>query len=110
MAEVQHVTDQNFESEVLNSDKPVVIDFWAEWCAPCRMMLEAITRLASDFEGRARIGKLNVDENKRTSERYNIRGIPAVFVFKDGELKEEVVGVTSREYLSGLIENHLETL
>jgi thioredoxin 1 len=103
-------TDDTWDEVVLSSKGVVVVEFWAEWCAPCRMMAETITRLGSDFDGRARIGKLNVDENERTTERYDIRGIPAILLFKDGELKEEVIGVTSKDYVAKLIEKHLETV
>lgn len=105
---IELFADDSWDREVLSSKGIVVVDFWAEWCAPCRMMSETIARLARDFAGRARIGKLNVDENAVTSERYNIRGIPAILLFKDGDLKEQVVGVTSRDYLAELIESHLE--
>ncbi len=107
-ASVQTYTDGTWDGEVLSSKGLVVVDFWAEWCAPCRMMSETITLLAHDFEGRATIGKLNVDENERTTERYQIRGLPVIAVIKDGELKAQVVGVSSREHLLQLIEKHLE--
>lgn len=100
-------TDGTWDQDVLKADTPVLVDFWAEWCAPCRMMAPAIEALAEDFGGRAKIGKLNVDENNQISEKYQIRGIPTVLIFKNGEVKEQVVGVTSKENLSKLIEKHL---
>ena len=100
-------TDSTWDSEVLGSDTPVVVDFWAEWCAPCRMMAATIDALAAEYEGKAKIGKLNVDENSSVSDKYQIRGIPTVLIFKNGEVAEQVVGVTSKENLSKLIDKHL---
>jgi thioredoxin 1 len=100
-------TDGTWEQDVLKSDKPVVIDFWAEWCAPCRMMAPTIDALASEYEGKAKVGKLNVDENALVSERYQIRGIPTVLIIKNGQVAEQVVGVTSKDNLSRLIDKHL---
>lgn len=101
------LTDDSWEKEVLQSAVPVLVDFWAEWCAPCRMMAPTIDALAEEFQGRAKVGKLNIDDNAATADRYNIRGIPTVMLFKKGEVAEQLVGVTSRENLSGLIEDHL---
>ncbi len=100
-------TDSTWEQDVLKSDKPVVIDFWAEWCAPCRMMAPAIDALASEYEGKAKVGKLNVDENTEVSAKYQIRGIPTVLIIKNGEVAEQVVGVSSKDNLSKLIDKHL---
>ena len=100
-------TDGTWEQDVLKSDKPVLIDFWAEWCAPCRMMAPTIDALASEYEGKATIGKLNVDENTEVSAKYQIRGIPTVLIIKNGEVAEQVVGVTSKDNLSKLIDKHL---
>jgi len=100
-------TDSTWEQDVLKSDQPVVIDFWAEWCAPCRMMAPTIDALASEYEGKAKVGKLNVDENALVSERYQIRGIPTVLIIKNGQVAEQVVGVTSKDNLSKLIDKHL---
>ena len=99
-------TDAKWSEEVLSSSQPVVVDFWAEWCAPCKMMAPSIEALAEEFDGRVRVGKLNVDENAKTSEKYDIRGIPTVMIFKGGEVKEQVVGVTSKENLARLVERH----
>jgi len=100
-------TDSTWDSEVLGSDTPVLVDFWAEWCAPCRMMAPAIDALAAEYEGKAKVGKLNVDENSSVSDKYQIRGIPTVLIFKNGEVAEQVVGVTSKENLAKLIDKHL---
>jgi thioredoxin 1 len=105
---VRTLSDANWSEEVLKSPQPVLVDFWAEWCAPCKMMVPAVELLAEEFDGRARFGKLNVDQNAVTSERYEIRGIPTMMLFKGGELKETVVGVTSKDNLARMVERHLE--
>ena len=104
---VQDVTDQSFETDVLQSSDPVLVDFWAAWCAPCRMLSPTIDQIAQDFSGRAKVVKLNVDDNRETSAKYGIRGIPTLLLFKDGELRDQVVGATSRENIARLIENQL---
>jgi thioredoxin 1 len=100
--------DARWKEDVLSSIEPVLVDFWAEWCAPCRMMAPTIEALAKEFDGRAKVGKLNVDENAAVSDQYQIRGIPTILLFKGGEVKEQVVGVTSKENLTKLLERHLE--
>jgi thioredoxin 1 len=100
-------TDQNFDQEVLKSDKLVLVDFWATWCAPCRMIAPAVDAIAEEFVGRAKVGKLNVDENLSVTSRFNIRGIPTLLLFKDGEVQEQVIGATSKEVIYKLIEKHL---
>jgi thioredoxin 1 len=107
MSEVRAFTAETWDEDVLQSTKPVLVDFWAEWCAPCRMMAPAIDELAKEFDGRASVGKLNVDENAAISDRYDIRGIPTVIVFKGSEIREQVVGITSKENLTALLEKHL---
>ena len=104
---VHEVTDQSFEEEVLQSSNPVLVDFWAAWCAPCRMLSPTIDQIAEDFAGRAKVVKLNVDDNMETSAKYGIKGIPTLLLFKDGEIKDQVVGATSREGIARLIENQL---
>ena len=101
------VTDQNFEEEVLKSPIPVVIDFWAAWCVPCKMIAPTLEELAVEFAGKAKIGKLNVDENRGTATNYGIRGIPSLLLFKDGEVKEQMVGVHSKQEISNLISKNL---
>ena len=105
--EVIEVTDINFEKEVLNSKIPVLVDFWAEWCQPCRVLSPTIQALAEEYGDKVKIGKLNVDENKAISARYRIRGIPTVLLIKNGRVKEQVVGLTSKDNLSRLIEKHM---
>ena len=100
-------TDENFETEVLKSDKPVLVDFWAEWCAPCRMMSPAVEAVAAEYAGRAKVGKLNVDENQSAASRYNIRSIPTLLLFKNGEIHEQVVGARSKDEIVKLIDKNL---
>jgi thioredoxin 1 len=100
-------SEQNFEEEVLKSDKPVLVDFWATWCAPCRMMAPAVDAIAEAYAGRAKVGKLNVDENFTVTGRYNIRGIPTLLLFKNGQIQEQIVGATSKEAISKLLDKHL---
>jgi thioredoxin len=100
-------SDQNFEQEVLGSDKPVLVDFWAEWCAPCRMLSPAVEAVAGEYAGRAKVGKVNVDENQSVTSRYNIRSIPTLLVFKNGEIKEQIVGTTSKDNLAKLLDKNL---
>jgi thioredoxin 1 len=104
---VGEVGDQNFETEVLNSSVPVLVDFWAAWCAPCRMLAPAVEAIAEKYEGKAKVVKLNVDENMGTAGKYNIRGIPTLLLFKDGVIKEQIVGNTSKDTISKMIDNHL---
>ena len=100
-------TDQNFEQEVLKSDKPTLVDFWAVWCAPCRVMEPAVASIADEYAGRVKVGKLNVDENLSVTSRFGIRGIPTLLLFKEGQVQEQVVGTTSKDALSKLLDKHL---
>ena len=93
------VTDANFESEVLQADMPVLVDFWAEWCAPCRMVAPVLEELADEFAGRLKVAKLNVDANRETSAKYEIMSIPTVILFKGGNVVKQVVGALPKESL-----------
>jgi thioredoxin 1 len=100
-------TDQNFEAEVLKSDKPVLVDFWAAWCAPCRMVAPALEAIAEEYADRVKVGKLNVDENQSVTSRYQIRSIPTLLVFKSGDVREQSIGVTSKDVIAKLLERYL---
>jgi thioredoxin 1 len=102
---VKTFTDSNFDQETKHG--VVLVDFWAEWCGPCRRIAPSIDALAQEFEGRATIGKLNVDENPSIPGRFMVRGIPTLLLFKDGQLAETVVGLTAKEELARKIEKHL---
>ena len=100
-------TDGNFENEVIQASEPVLVDFWAEWCQPCRVLAPTVEALAEEYDNRVKVGKLNVQENSAVPKRYGIRGIPTVLIIKDGEVIEQIVGLTSKANLSKLIEKHL---
>ncbi len=104
---VNDVGDQNFESDVLKSEQPVLVDFWAAWCAPCRMLAPTVEAVAEKYAGNARVVKLNVDDNPSVSQRYGIKGIPTLILFKNGKEEERVVGATSKEAISRMIEKHV---
>jgi len=99
MADLQAVTDANFEAEVLKSDKPVLVDFWAEWCGPCRQVAPILDELANEHGEKIRIVKLNVDENPVTPSQYRVTGIPALKVYKGGEVVKEIVGARPKSVL-----------
>ncbi|HEX9725457.1 MAG TPA: thioredoxin [Vicinamibacteria bacterium] len=94
------LTENNFRHEVLESSKPVLVDFWASWCGPCHMIAPAIEELASDYDGRATIGKLNVDEQPGIAQRYGIRSIPSVLFFQDGQVVDQIVGAVPKKALA----------
>jgi thioredoxin 1 len=100
-------TDGNFDSDVLKAGTPVLVDFWAEWCGPCRAMGPTIDALATDYGEKVTIGKLNVDENPSVTTRYMVRGIPTVMLFKGGELVDQVVGLVDKSSLKQLVDKHL---
>ena len=100
-------TDANFDELVLKSDKPVLVDFWAEWCGPCRMVGPIVEELAKDYEGKAVIGKVNVDENSEISGKFGIRNIPTLLVFKNGEIVDKQVGVAAKTALASKLDAQL---
>jgi thioredoxin 1 len=103
----QTFTDANFQQEVLSQSSPVLVDFWAEWCGPCRMIAPHVDAVATELDGKAVIGKLNVDENPAVVSKYSIRGIPALLLFKGGELVDSLVGATDKTRIKALVEKHL---
>jgi thioredoxin 1 len=100
-------TDNAFDSDVLKSNVPVLVDFWAEWCGPCRQMTPTIDALASQYDGKVKIGKLNVDEHGQTAMRYNIRSIPTLLLFKNGQVVEQRVGALGRSDVQKMIDAHV---
>jgi thioredoxin 1 len=101
-------TDATFDQEVLRSDVPVLVDFWAEWCGPCRMMAPTIDTVANDYAGRLKVGKVDVDANGDTATRYNIRGIPTLLLFKGGRVVDQRVGAIGRSEVQKLLDAHVE--
>ncbi len=103
---VKEVNDNSFEQDVLQSEQPVLVDFWAAWCGPCRMIAPTVEAIAEKYAGTARVVKVDVDENPSISQRYGIKGIPTLILFKNGKEEERVVGATSKEALARMIDKH----
>ena len=101
------VTDESFEQDVLQSDVPVLVDYWAEWCGPCKMIAPVLEEMADDYAGRLKIAKLNIDENEQTPPKYNIRGIPTLMLFKNGNVDATKVGALSKSQLTAFIDSNL---
>ena len=104
---VQTFTDSDFEQTVIKATAPVLVDFWAEWCGPCRRLAPTVEALAQDLDGRLTVGKLNVDENPNTTGRFSIRGIPTLILFKGGQIVESITGLAGKDDLRRVIEPHL---
>jgi len=98
------LTDNNFESEVLKSDVPVLVDFWAAWCAPCRAIAPAVEEIAEEYQGKAKVGKLDVDNNQKIAMNYGIRSIPTLLIFKNGEIADQIIGAVPKNQLSSKLE------
>jgi len=101
------LTDDNFQTEVLNSDKPVLVDFWAEWCGPCKMVAPVVEELAKEYDGTLKVGKVDVDSNQRVSMQFGIRSIPTLLIFKGGKVVEQVVGAVPKRALTEKVTKHL---
>ena len=103
---VQTFTDGNFQDEVLSADTPVLVDFWAPWCGPCKMIGPTIEELAGEYDGKVRVGKLNTDENPAVASSHRINSIPTVMLFKDGEVVDRVVGVADKSKFAAMLDSH----
>lgn len=100
-----HVSDSTFEDEVLNSDMPIIVDYWAEWCGPCKMIAPILDEIADEYKGKLTVAKLNIDENQETPQKYAVRGIPTLMIFKDGEIAGTKVGAMSKSQLAAFIDS-----
>ena len=107
MSQTVTITDSNFDQEVLNSNQPVLVDFWAEWCGPCLRIGPVVEELATEFAGKAKIGKLNVDDNPEASMKYGIRSIPALLIFKNGQVVDQIIGAVPKANLKKQLEAQL---
>ena len=103
----KNVTDENFETKVLKAEKPALVDFWAEWCGPCRMIAPTVETLAEDYQGKITVGKLNVDDNPNTAMQFGIRSIPTLLLFKDGDVVESIVGMADKTQLQAAVDKVL---
>lgn len=99
MSEMVEVTDENFEAEIMNSDLPALVDFWAEWCGPCRMVSPVVEELANDYKGKVKVAKMDVDKNRETPTRFGIRNIPTLIFFKGGEVTQTIIGVQPKSQI-----------
>lgn len=104
---IVHISDDTFEDEVLKSGAPVLVDYWADWCGPCKMIAPVLDEIADEYEGKLKITKLNIDENPNTPPRYGIRGIPTLMLFKDGEVEATKVGAVSKSQLTAFIDSNV---
>ena len=104
---VLNVTADNFETEVINSGQPVLVDFWAEWCGPCRMVGPVIEQLATEYDGKIKVGKLNIDDQGELASKFKVMSIPTIMLFKNGEVVEKVVGARSKDEFEKMISKHI---
>jgi thioredoxin 1 len=106
-ANIVHLTDGEFEEKVLKSPEPVLVDYWAEWCGPCKMIAPILDEIAADYAGKLTVAKLNIDDNPTTPQRFGVRGIPTLMLFKNGEVEGTKVGAMSKSQLTAFIDTHL---
>jgi len=104
---IVHTSDTSFSSDVLKSETPVLLDFWAEWCGPCKMIAPILEEIAEEYKGRVKIAKINIDENPQTPPKFNIRGIPTLILFKNGTVEAQKVGAVSKSQLAAFLDNNL---
>lgn len=107
MSLIKHITDASFEADVINATSPVLVDFWAEWCSPCKMIAPVLEELAKDYEGKLTIVKVNVDEHTNTPAKYAVRGIPTLLLFKNGTVMASKVGAASKSQLAAFIDSNI---
>tara|TARA_B100001964_G_scaffold154908_1_gene170268 strand:+ start:1043 stop:1366 length:324 start_codon:yes stop_codon:yes gene_type:complete len=107
MTAISHVSDDTFENDVLNSDVPVLVDYWAEWCGPCKVIAPVLEEIASEYDGKMRICKLDIDENEATPPKYGIRGIPTLMLFKNGQVEATKVGAVSKSQLTAFLDSNI---
>ena len=101
------VTDANFDQDVLKSEQPVMVDFWAAWCGPCKALAPVVDQVATAYQGRIKVAKMDVDRNMATPQRYNVRSIPTLLIFKGGQVREQLVGYKDRDVIEEMLEKHL---